>query len=199
VFVCVNADEWHHPITSCRITTTLISVATMFQSHLHAAKMPMPIMADLLTGENLSCALHALYLTHHVLLSYHKSSWSCSSCRCLRFLFSAKQQLALHAVATGRKWRCCMHLLSLFISTIMHSSTGAFYTCTPCSIHACMHCSIHACMHVVAVGKYPAESKQVVQMYTHTHHHDVSIASCLCHIYSFPSKVNILYWYLSSK
>jgi hypothetical protein len=152
VFVCVNADEWHHPITSCRITTTLISVATMFQSHLHAAKMPMPIMADLLTGENLSCALHALYLTHHVLLSYHKSSWSCSSCRCLRFLFSAKQQLALHAVATGRKWRCCMQVMAciFYLCLSAPSCTAAQEHSTHAhpvqSMPACIVQSMPACM-----------------------------------------------------
>jgi hypothetical protein len=68
-----------------------------------------------------------------------------------------------------------------------------------CSKHDLAPCYIHACMHGLAVGKYTLESKQVVRMYTHTHHHDVSIASCLCHINSFPSKAKILYRYLSSQ
>jgi hypothetical protein len=96
------------------------------------------------------------------------------SSRYLRFVFSAKQHLGLHAVAIGRKPRCCIcrhaadgmhaYVFFLLISTItrtatQHSTSILFNS----RLHAC------ACRRQVSTGK------QTICTDTHTHHHDVSI------------------------
>jgi hypothetical protein len=61
---------------------------------------------------------------------------------CLRFLFSAKQQLALHAVATRRKPRCCMHVMACI-----------FYLCL--SAPSCTAAQEHS-THVHPIQSMPA-------------------------------------------